>query len=87
MNNPFNSINPANPYNTNNMASFRNMYQMLMNSRNPMQLFQQYAASNPALQPAMNMLRQGLSPEQVFNSICQQRGINPQEFLRNLTGK
>jgi hypothetical protein len=87
MSNPFNTLNPANPYNANNMAGFRNIYQTIMNSNNPMQIFQQFAARNPALQPALNMFRQGMTPEQVFNSICQQRGINPQEFLRNITGK
>lgn len=85
--NPFNNINPANPFNSNSMANIRNMYQMITQARNPMQMFQQLARQNPALQPAMNMLQQGIQPEQVFNTICQQRGINPQEFLKNLTGK
>ena len=87
MSNPFNAINPANPMNTNNMASIRNAYQMLMNAQNPMQLFQQMAASNPQLQPIVNMLRGGMNPQQIFMNMCQQRGINPQEFLKNITGR
>lgn len=87
MPNPFNTLNPRNPYNANNMAGIRNMYQMLTQSNNPTQMFRQLAANNPALQPAVNMLNQGMNPQQIFNTMCQQRGINPQEFLRNITGK
>lgn len=87
MSNPFNALNPTNPMNANNMASIRNAYQMLMQSRNPMQVFQQLAQQNPQLQPALQMLQQGMNPQQIFNTMCQQRGINPQEFLKNITGK
>lgn len=87
MSNPFNTLNPANPYNSNNMAGIRNAYQMIMNSGNPMQMFRQMAANNPALQPAINMLNQGMNPQQVFNTMCQQRGINPNEFIKNITGR
>ena len=86
MSNPFNNINPSNPYNINNMAGMRNAYQLLTQSRNPMQVFQQLAGKNPNLQPIVRMLQQGMNPEQVFNSICQQKGINPQEFIKNLRG-
>ena len=87
MGNPFNSINANNPYNANNMAGMRNAYQMLTQSQNPMAVFQQMAQQNPNLQPVMNMLRNGANPQQLFYSMCQQRGINPQEFLKNLTGR
>lgn len=87
MSNPFNTINPQNPYNVNNMAGIRNLYQSFRNSgNNPMQLLQNMAMSNPQLQPVFNMLRNGANPQQVFMNICQQRGINAQEFIRNLTG-
>ena len=87
MSNPFNTLNPTNPMNANNMASIRNAYQMLMQSRNPMQVFQQLAKRNPQLQPALQMLQQGIDPQQIFNTMCQQKGINPQEFLKNITGR
>lgn len=87
MSNPFNAINPSNPYNANSMANLRNMYQMLTQSSNPMQTFQQLAMNNPKLQPVLNMLKQGANPQQLFINMCQQRGINPQDFLRNLTGR
>lgn len=83
MSNPFNALNQANSINMNNI---RGAYQMLTQSRNPMQIFQQLAMRNPALQPAMSMLRQCNNPQQVFNTICQQKGINPQEFMKNIMG-
>ncbi len=87
MANPFNILNPTNTMNTNNMASIRNAYQMLTQTNNPMQVFQQMAMRNPQLQPVMSMLNQGMQPQQVFNTLCQQRGINPNEFLKSITGK
>ena len=87
MANPFNILNPTNPMNANNMASIRNAYQMLTQTNNPMQVFQQMAMRNPQLQPVMSMLNQGMQPQQVFNTLCQQRGINPNEFLKSITGK
>jgi hypothetical protein len=69
------------------MAGIRNAYQMIMQSRNPMQVFQQLARQNPSLQPALQMLQQGVNPQQIFNTMCQQRGINPTEFLKSITGK
>ena len=84
MSNPFNAINPINNI---NIGAIQNMYQMLMNSANPMQMFQNMAQSNPQLQPIANMLRNGGNPQQIFNSLCQQRGINPQQFLTSITGR
>lgn len=85
MPNPFSAVNPINRYSP-NMGNLRSMYQAVMNSSNPMQAFSQIASKNPNLQPIMQALRGGANPQQLFNSLCQQRGINPQEFLRQLTG-
>lgn len=84
MSNPFNTLNPMNPK---NMTGIRNAYQLLTQSSNPIQTFQYLAKQNPKLQPIVNMLQQGMSPQQVFNNMCQQRGINPSEFIKNITGK
>lgn len=85
-NNPFNVINPNNPMNANRIGQMKSMYQAFQNAKNPMALFQQMAARNPQLQPVMNMLRQGMNPNQIFNQVCQQRGINPQEFINMFKG-
>ena len=86
MPNPFNVLNPANPMNANRMGNLRSMYQSLRSSNNPMALFQQMAYRNPQLQPIAQALGNGANPQQLFYSLCQQRGINPSEFLRQITG-
>lgn len=78
--------NPFNTQNTNQSFQLQNIYKMLTQSNNPMQMFQQMAYKNPQLRPILDMLRSGNTPEQVFNSLCRQRGINPQQFIKNITG-
>ena len=77
-----------NPFNTMNMNpnfQLKNMYQLLMNSQNPMAMFQQMAVQNPRLRPIVEMLR-NKSPQEVFNNLCQQKGVNPDEFIKNIKG-
>ena len=80
-NNPFNVINPNNPMNANRIGQMKSIYQAFKNAKNPMALFQEMAMRNPQLQPVMNMLRQGMNPNQIFNQVCQQKGINPQDLI------
>ena len=69
-----------------NMGNIQTMYQAIAGSRNPMQAFQRIASQNPNMRPIMQALQGGANPQQLFNSLCQQRGVNPQEFLRQITG-
>lgn len=57
-----------------------------MKSGNPMQMFQRIAQNNPNMRPILNMINSGQNPQQVFYKMCQQRGINPEEFIKNITG-
>lgn len=85
----------ANPFYTNNSQRFQNssssygsindIYKLLSNSNNPMQIFNNIAKNNPNMAPIVSLLNNGYSPQQVFNTMCQQRGINPQEFIKNIT--
>lgn len=81
MGNPFVS-KPSNI----NMGNISGMYQMLMNSKNPQALFMSMARQNPQLKPIADALQQGGNPEMIFNQMCQARGINPQEFIKQITG-
>ena len=76
------NINPANK----NMTNFKSIYQALMNSKNPVQLFNTMAQNNPQLKPIANMLNQGMNPQSIFTTMCEQRGINPNEFIKQLQG-
>ena len=77
--------NPFNNMNMNPNFQLKSMYQLLMNSQNPMRMFQQMAVQNPRLRPIVDMLR-NKSPQEVFNSLCQQKGINPDEFIKSIKG-
>lgn len=83
MGNPFNALNPNNPMRGYDFNQLRNMYK---NMGNPMQMLSQMAMQNPRMQPIMQALQSGANPKQLFNSLCQQRGINPMEFIKNITG-
>ena len=78
--------NPFNTQNNNQTMQLKNMYKMLVESKNPMQVFEKIAMNNPNMRPVLQALKSGNSPEQVFNTMCQQRGINPQEFIKKITG-
>ena len=82
MKNPFNALNPT--PNPTGMTSIQNAYRMLMNSQNPIQILQSMAQQNPALQPIVQMLRNGGNPQQLFINLCQQRGIDPNQFMKQL---
>ena len=66
--------------------NLKDIYKILSKSNNPMQVFQNIAQNNPRMAPIMDLLNKGYSPEQVFNAMCQQRGLNPQEFIKSITG-
>lgn len=82
MPNPLNQLNNYN--NMPGMGNIQQMYQSFMNSKNPMQLFQQMAMKNPQLNNVVKMINSGGNPQQVFNQLCQQRGINPDTFINTI---
>lgn len=74
-----------NPLLQNNPNQLQNIYKMMQNG-DPMQIFQQMAMRNPNMQPIMNMINSGRNPKDLFYQMCKQRGINPDEFIKNITG-
>ena len=82
--NPFNIINPNNPMNSANMEYYRNIYKMLSNN-NPINMMNQLANNNPNMKPIIDLLNNGANPRDIFNDLCKQRGINPDEFIKGLT--
>lgn len=65
--------------------NIRNMYQLFTQSKNPMELFTNMSVNNPQMKPLINLLNQGISPENLFKNLCQQKGINPNDFLKKIT--
>lgn len=82
--NPF--VNNSNFMGGINMNNLRNMYQLFMNSKNPTQMIMNMARQNPQFRPIAQALQSGQNPQQIFNQMCQQRGIDPNEFIKNVTG-
>lgn len=81
MPNPFNMMNG----NTNLPqvnGEMRNLINMFKSGGNPMQVIQMLASRNPQLQPIVQALQNGGNPEQMVRSICQKRGINVDEFMK-----
>lgn len=72
--------------NNNQLMMIKNLYNLCQSSQNPTQLLEQMATQNPQLKPFASLLKQGYSPEQVFNQACQERGLNPNEFIESIKG-
>lgn len=86
MANPFyTATSQSSQQTSNNNLNLNDIYKMLCQSNNPRQIFNNIAMKNPNMAPIVNLLNNGYSPEQVFKTMCQQRGINPQDFIKNIT--
>lgn len=73
-------------YSISNMNNYRQIYQSLVNNKNPMQLFEQLAKNNPQYNNILNALRSGQNPQVLFETLCRQKGIDPQEFIKQIQG-
>lgn len=89
LNNPFAKFNgnnnSNNPNQNNNFPQVNpqmRQFMSLMQGKNPMDVLNQYAQNNPQMQPVINMLKNGTNPEQLVRSICKERGINVDEFMK-----
>ena len=71
----------------NNASRFGEMMRTFNSFSNPLQAFLNMAGNNPQMQPIINQIRQGVNPEALFNELCKQRGVNPNEFIKKLTNK
>lgn len=80
-----------NPFNFNggnsNILNIQQLYQMVMNSKNPMQLLEQMSANNPQLRQVVQTLKNGANPQSLFVELCKQRGVDPNAFLKSIQGK
>ena len=49
-------------------------------------MIQKLAQTNPNMQQVLNALNNGANPQTLFYQMCHQKGINPDEFIKNITG-
>lgn len=72
---------------TNNITPFRNMFKMLKSAGNPKMLLNQMAGQNPQLKQVMQYVNEnGGDAKQAFYKLAEERGVNPEEILRQLNG-
>ena len=81
-----NSLMQQNSVPNSNMGQLRQVYQMINSSKNPRAVIQQLAQTNPQLQPMLQIMNSGGNYEQIFRNMAQQRGINPDEFVKQIKG-
>lgn len=81
MPNPFNVFNSVLP----NLNNIKNVYKAMSQSQNPYQMFLNLAGNNPQMQPIVQAMQNGGNPQAIFNQMCQQRGIDPNEFIKSIT--
>lgn len=82
MANPF--FNNFNGGNGINMGQVKQIYNMLRCSNNPNQLLDQLVSRNPQMAQAVNLIKNNGNYEQVFRSMCQEKGINADEFIKQM---
>lgn len=83
MNPLFNALNTT-PV-ASNTSSLMEAYKMFSSMGNPMSVFKQMAIKNSQLQPILKAIESGGNPELIARQLMSQRGINPDEFIRQLT--
>lgn len=79
--NPLNS--GINPQMMQNIQQLKGMMQQFKTMQNPNAVFQTMAQNNPQMQQVLQMC-QGKNPKDVFYSMCQQQGVNPEQILNML---
>jgi len=67
-----------------NMQQVKQIYSMLKNSNNPNVILNQMAQQNPQLRQTINLIKQNGNYEQIFRDMCKQRGINADDFVRQI---
>lgn len=67
-----------------NMGQVKQIYNMLRCSNNPNQLLDQLISRNPQMAQAVNLIKNNGNYEQIFRSMCQEKGINADEFIKQM---
>lgn len=67
------------------LAPIKQQMRQLQALSNPQMAFNQMLTSNPQLANVINLVKQsGQSPQAFFYALAQQKGVNPEEFLKEL---
>ncbi len=65
-----------------NIPQSNNLVQLIKNSANPAQLFQNMAKTSPQVQSIMQMIQQtNQTPKELFYQTAKEKGIDPNQIL------
>jgi hypothetical protein len=67
-----------------NMGQVKQIYNMLRYSNNPNQMLDQLVSQNPQMAQAINLIKSNGNYEQVFRSMCKEKGINADDLIKQL---
>lgn len=67
-----------------NMQQIKQVYSMLRNSNNPDFIMNQMVQQHPQLAQTINLIKANGNYEQIFRDMCRQRGINADDFIRQI---
>lgn len=65
------------------VGSIHNMVEMMKGIQNPQAVLQQVARQNPMMGQVLQLCR-GKDPKQVFYQMCRERGVDPDNILRQI---
>ena len=65
-----------------NLGQIKQMMGMIRNAGNPQAMLNQMMQNNPQMNQVMDLVNQhGGDAQKAFYSLCEQRGVNPDEIL------
>ena len=68
-----------------NLGQIKQMMGMIRNAGNPQAMLNQMMQNNPQMNQVMDFVNQhGGDAQKAFYSLCEQRGVNPDEILNML---
>ena len=71
---------------SNNCYNVKNLYNLIKNNNNPLALLTQMSKTDTQAYNVLTALQQGSNPQQLFYTMCQQRGVDPNMILNQLNG-
>ena len=67
------------------MQQAKQILRQMMSLQNPQAMMNQTFMNNPMVHEAINFIKQnGNNPQTAFTLLAKQKGINPEEFMREL---
>ena len=86
MNKLYQQLQPQEGASLNNLNRIKQMMQMFKNSNNPQQLLTNMVSQNPQMKNVMQLVNNsGKNPKDLFYAMAKQRGVNPEDILRQLS--